>query len=905
MATVIDTLFIELGIDASKFSSEAQKATEKLEKMEKAFDKSEAAAKKNAEQAKKNEVQFKQLEKNIRDLVKAFTSFTSLALGSAGLTKLAGDAAQANREMDNLSRNLGMSRKELSSWQGAAGLAGGSADGLSGYLQTLSGSMTSLIMMGDTSMLPYFNALGVSMLDSSGKARQLDDVLLDLSDSMSSMDRVQAFNLARQMGMDDGTANMLLKGRQEMERLLAIQKELYLSSEQDIENSRKFSEQSAHLQLQWQSLTGMLGNALLPVLIEVTQLASGFMQLLIDNGEVVKAVFFPVAAVIGGVMTAALASSIGTVVKLAGVITGLAIPSLTAGATAAWAFIAPFLPAILAVTALGAAFALLYEDFMVWKQGGKSLFNWAWLETFKDGRVWINHFKDGLADLRLEIQSRLQPVVETFAKLWNQLANGDFKGAWETVKEGYQAFKQSARPVTEKALEKSLEAADKTAESKGAASPIALADKVSEQAAEALKETAKAVENAGNKIQEAAKTAVQTLAKRNAAGKGEMAFLPFIGGGASYQVTSAFGRRQNPYGKGTRQHNGVDYATPMGTVISAPEDGTISTNRHLNGGNQMFLVSADGLRRYAFAHLSEYLVENGQVKAGQQIAKTGNSGYLDKAKTRQMPTHLHVGMKTKNANGEWEYADPEQQHQWTGGLVAKGKANIAAAAKRAMGTKEAFVNQYGEVAKMIGSRLNVPAYAVLAQFALETGWGRSVIPGTNNLGNIKAGKSWKGKTKKAYDKMEKSNDPYRVYDSLEAFAEDYIKLIGNSARYKNVIGTKNAKEFFTALKAAGYATDPNYISSGTATANGLKKMFDFNTPLAGHVIASNIAKQQPRIDSSNVAGRHTTPTINKNTEVVMNGGVHIHTSASTMQGTGKDMMGGISEAVTQLNPGMM
>ncbi|KLT73203.1 hypothetical protein PL75_04715 [Neisseria arctica] len=83
MATVIDTLFIELGIDASKFSSEAQKATEKLEKMEKAFDKSEAAAKKNAEQAKKNEVQFKQLEKNIRDLVKAFTSFTSLALGSA------------------------------------------------------------------------------------------------------------------------------------------------------------------------------------------------------------------------------------------------------------------------------------------------------------------------------------------------------------------------------------------------------------------------------------------------------------------------------------------------------------------------------------------------------------------------------------------------------------------------------------------------------------------------------------------------------------------------------------------------------------------------------------------------------------------------------------------------------
>lgn len=53
MATVIDTLFLELGIDASKFSAEAEAATEKLGKMEKAFDKSEAAAKKKAEQAKR------------------------------------------------------------------------------------------------------------------------------------------------------------------------------------------------------------------------------------------------------------------------------------------------------------------------------------------------------------------------------------------------------------------------------------------------------------------------------------------------------------------------------------------------------------------------------------------------------------------------------------------------------------------------------------------------------------------------------------------------------------------------------------------------------------------------------------------------------------------------------------
>lgn len=78
--------------------------------------------------------------------------------------------------------------------------------------------------------MPYFNSLGVSLLDSSGKARALGEIMLDLADRMSSMDRQQAYNLARQMGMDDSTANTLMRGRQEMERMLAVQRDIYKSN---------------------------------------------------------------------------------------------------------------------------------------------------------------------------------------------------------------------------------------------------------------------------------------------------------------------------------------------------------------------------------------------------------------------------------------------------------------------------------------------------------------------------------------------------------------------------------------------------------------------------------------------------------------------------------------------------
>jgi flagellar protein FlgJ len=111
---------------------------------------------------------------------------------------------------------------------------------------------------------------------------------------------------------------------------------------------------------------------------------------------------------------------------------------------------------------------------------------------------------------------------------------------------------------------------------------------------------------------------------------------------------------------------------------------------------------------------------------------------------------------------------------------------------------------------------------LVAQSALETGWGRKVTTGAGggssfNLFNIKAGQSWSGEIAQVstleFDKgvaaMEKA--AFRVYDSLaDAFA-DYVDLLKSSPRYQKALEVAaDSKQFLQELQRAGYATDPGY-----------------------------------------------------------------------------------------------
>jgi flagellar protein FlgJ len=135
---------------------------------------------------------------------------------------------------------------------------------------------------------------------------------------------------------------------------------------------------------------------------------------------------------------------------------------------------------------------------------------------------------------------------------------------------------------------------------------------------------------------------------------------------------------------------------------------------------------------------------------------------------------------------------------------------------------EDFVSQLHPYAEQAAKELGVEPKVILAQAALETGWGRSVIKNGNgsssfNLFNIKADKVWQGKLAKVttleFDQgvAKKVNAGFRSYDSFEESFRDYVSLIKSNPRYGDALKKAgNAQQYMQELQQAGYATDPKY-----------------------------------------------------------------------------------------------
>jgi len=144
---------------------------------------------------------------------------------------------------------------------------------------------------------------------------------------------------------------------------------------------------------------------------------------------------------------------------------------------------------------------------------------------------------------------------------------------------------------------------------------------------------------------------------------------------------------------------------------------------------------------------------------------------------------------------------------------------------------EAFARSIWPHARKAAAELGVPARALVAQAALETGWGRRLVGGdrqvdSHNLFGIKAGRGWHGaKVESGTHEFVggvrvDQRDSFRAYASpAESFA-DYVGLLGRD-RYAAARGTgADVRGFATALQRAGYATDPRYADKIAAIADG-------------------------------------------------------------------------------------
>ena len=211
--------------------------------------------------------------------------------------------------------------------------------------------------------------------------RDFGSILLDLADRFHGMDPARAAAFGKQLGLDQGTINLLIQGRKAVQEMLAEQKRLGIMTEEDARAGLALQHSWLALQQSSNSLGRTLLTAVTPALVKVLDVLTNVAVWLRGHQPLVQA-FFASLATAAVALTIAFAPVSATVLAIAA-----------------------------AVVVASAAIGLLYDDWKTWTQGGKSAF----------GNFW-----QFFADKWNSVKGTVIPIMEAVWKV--------FQDGWEIVK---------------------------------------------------------------------------------------------------------------------------------------------------------------------------------------------------------------------------------------------------------------------------------------------------------------------------------------------------------------------------------------------------------------------------------------------------------------------------------------
>ncbi len=166
-----------------------------------------------------------------------------------------------------------------------------------------------------------------------------------------------------------------------------------------------------------------------------------------------------------------------------------------------------------------------------------------------------------------------------------------------------------------------------------------------------------------------------------------------------------------------------------------------------------------------------------------------------------------------------------------------------------------FVTTLWPMAEKYGAQLGVAPQLLLAQAALETGWGQAVSRtgegvSSHNLFNIKADARWDGARAVVATLEFEAGIPrrqfatFRAYDSFEASFQDYVDFLRSSPRYQPALEqAADSEAYIRSLHDAGYATDPDYATKVIDIMR--RETFQSALPDVGAASSSSVSLEQP------------------------------------------------------------
>lgn len=208
----------------------------------------------------------------------------------------------------------------------------------------------------------------------------------------------------------------------------------------------------------------------------------------------------------------------------------------------------------------------------------------------------------------------------------------------------------------------------------------------------------------------------------------------------------------------------------------------------------------------------------------QQLGRATTSGGADPASPLEALQQSLLLRQAANSSARYAGGGAERNYG-----VRDATAAYAGSAEST--SPEEYVNRVWPHAVDAANAIGVPPQFLIAQSALETGWGKSEIRRADgspsyNLFGIKAGRNWQGETVEVTTTEYVNGEPqqmrekFRVYNSYAESFNDYAGLIRNNARFSGVLGQQDGTQFARSLQQSGYATDPMYADKLGRIING-------------------------------------------------------------------------------------
>ena len=319
--------------------------------------------------------------------------------------------------MGKLANALDVDIEKMHAWGEAAARAGGSVEGFQSSLEQMQGQLSRIALTGTSRMKKVFEGAGI---DAGELGRQRDSfaVMMDLAEKAETMSKAEFFGLGRSIGLDRGTLMLLQQGRAALKSAIQAQKEFGVYTKEDAKVTADWNDRVADFGQVMKSFSAIIFRMVLPAMTKFVEYVNKAVAFLRKHEKFVQAFFIGLAAVITGVLLPALA-------KMA----------------AAW-LANPMVWIITAIVAAVAALALVFEDLVVWAEGGEAAFADVWAAIFGSPEeamaTWENlkkFFEDTWTSIKtfcLNIWNSMDDDFNTFVQRMIRVIDG-IKSAFEAV----------------------------------------------------------------------------------------------------------------------------------------------------------------------------------------------------------------------------------------------------------------------------------------------------------------------------------------------------------------------------------------------------------------------------------------------------------------------------------------